>query len=254
MKTEAVRQGGGRRKGATPAISIVTPTYQEAANINPLVADIAGVLDREIPDWELIVVDDDSRDGIVARCERLQRRGVPVRLIVRRNRRGLATAVLEGFAHARAPVLVVMDADCSHRSVDIVQLYRAICRGAEFVLGSRYLPGGSTDDRWTFYRFLNSKVASLLALPLVRISDPMSGFFALNRNVLERGAPLSPVGYKIGLEILIKCRPDPLQEIPIHFRTRTRGRSKLSLKQQLLYLYHVGSLYRYRWRMLWNRR
>jgi len=230
-----------------PTLSIVTPTFEEAENIESLVEDVSTALDRVVPAWELIVVDDDSRDGIASKCANLQRLGLPLKLIVRKDQRGLATAVLEGFRHVQAPVLVVMDADCSHRGRDVVKLYRAIQAGAEFAVGSRYLAGGSTDDRWTVYRFLNSKVASLMALPLVRVSDPMSGFFALRRELLQRGGPLSPVGYKIGLEILIKCYPLSLQEIPIHFRTRLRGKSKLSLKQQLLYLYHIASLYHYRW-------
>jgi dolichol-phosphate mannosyltransferase len=231
-----------------PQLSIITPTFREAVNMTALVRDIAGALDREIPDWELIVVDDDSRDGIDTLCDKLRREGMPIRLIVRRQVRGLATAVIEGFRNARAPVWVVMDADLSHRGIDILKLYKVICAGADFASGSRYLPGGSTDDAWTVYRFLNSKVASLMALPLVSVSDPMSGFFALRRNLLEQGDRLSPVGYKIGLEILIKCRPQSLKEIPIHFRTRVRGHSKLSLRQQLLYLRHIGSLYRYAWR------
>lgn len=230
-----------------PMLSIITPTYQEAVNINAFVRDITGALTREIPDWELIVVDDDSRDGIDEKCDALRRQGVPIRLVVRRQVRGLATAVIEGFRHARAPVWVVMDADLSHRGTDVFKLYRAIRTGADFAVGSRYLTGGSTDDRWTVYRFLNSKVASLMALPLVSVSDPMSGFFALRGNLLKKGGRLSPVGYKIGLEILIKCQPQSLKEIPIHFRTRVRGQSKLSLGQQLLYLRHIGSLYRYEW-------
>jgi len=231
-----------------PLLSIITPTYREAVNINALVREISGALAREIPDWELIVVDDDSGDGIEEKCAKLRRQGVPLRLIVRRRNRGLATAVIEGFKYARAPVWVVMDADLSHCGRDIPKLYRAISAGADFAVGSRYLPGGSTDDRWTVYRFLNSKVASLMAWPLVSVSDPMSGFFALRRGLIEQGSRLSPVGYKIGLEIMLKSRPGVLAEIPIHFRTRVRGQSKLSLHQQLLYLRHIASLYRFEWR------
>ena len=71
----------------------------------------------------------------------------------------------------------------------------------------------------------------------------MSGFFAVSRSLVERNRSLSPVGYKIGLEIIVKCRPCPIKEVPIHFRTRVRGTSKLTLKQQLLYLSHLYSLY-----------
>jgi len=231
-----------------PLLSIITPTFKEAVNIDMLAADIKAALASVIPEWELIVVDDDSRDGIVEKCAGLRRQGVPIHLVVRHRERGLATAVMEGFRHARAPVWAVMDADLSHRGRDLTKLYRAIMAGADFAIGSRYLSGGSTDDRWTVYRLLNSKVASLMALPLVTVSDPMSGFFALRRRLVEQGDSFAPVGYKIGLEILIKCRPQVVTEVPIHFRTRVRGQSKLSLHQQLLYLRHIAGLYRYTWR------
>jgi dolichol-phosphate mannosyltransferase len=139
-----------------------------------------------------------------------------------------------------------MDADLSHMPAAIPIFYQAIQNGAEFVLGSRYILGASTDDKWTIYRYLNSKIASLLARPLTSVSDPLSGYFALPRSLLERCDELSPVGYKIGLEILIKCKPINLKEVPINFRTRVLGESKLSVKQQTLYLIHLWSLYRHK--------
>ena len=231
----------------SPALSIVTPTLKEARNISFFAREISSELDSVIPQWELIIVDDDSRDGIVDVCARLKQDGLPLRIIVRKGRRGLATAVLEGFKSAKSEILVVMDADLSHQGRDILKLYKAVADGAELAMGSRYIHGGSTDDKWTVYRFINSKVASLLARPLVKVSDPMSGFFAIPRTLLERGKGLSPVGYKIGLEIIVKCKPQPIQEIPIHFRTRARGKSKLTFKQQLLYLYHLAALYKFEW-------
>ena len=229
-------------------LSIITPTYKEAINIPHLVAELSGAMDEAMVRWEMVVVDDDSRDGIREKCAALKQKGAPIRLIQRKNQRGLATAVIEGVKHARGSIVVVMDADLSHRGKDAVKLYRAVEDGAEFAVGSRYISGGSTDDRWTVYRFLNSKIASLMAKPLVSISDPMSGFFAMHSSLLHRGGSLSPVGYKIGLEILIRCVPRTVVEIPIHFRTRVRGKSKLTLKQQLLYLRHIYSLYHHKWK------
>lgn len=231
-----------------PTLSIITPTFREALNIPLLVEDLSNALDPVIPQWELIIVDDNSRDGTVEVCNRLRHQGIPLHLYVRKNKRGLATAVLEGFKLAHAQILVVMDADLSHRGLDILKLYEAVCNGAEFALGSRYISGGSTDDKWSVYRFINSKTASFLARPLVDISDPMSGFFAIPRILLKRGEVLSPVGYKIGLEIIVKCTPQHVKEVPIHFRTRRLGKSKLSIKQQILYLYHLYTLYSYKWR------
>jgi len=231
-----------------PELSIIVPTFREAQNIPIIVREISAAMEHVLPEWELIIVDDNSRDGTEDACASLRRQGFPLKLVVRKNERGLATAVLEGFSRARAPVFMVMDADLSHQPTTIPLLYNAIKEGADFAMGSRYMPGGGTDDKWTVYRYLNSKIATLLARPLVAVSDPMSGFFALSRTLLERCEDISAVGYKIGLEILVKCKPKNLKEVPIHFRTRVFGESKLSIKQQLLYLCHLRRLYIYNWK------
>jgi dolichol-phosphate mannosyltransferase len=228
-----------------PELSIIVPTYQEGPNLPLLVEEISRALASLVPSWELIIVDDNSQDGSVELCQLLRSEGLPLHLIVRTQTRGLSSAVVEGFAHAQGAVLLVMDADLSHPAEAIPRLYQAVLGGAEFAIGSRYVPGGSTDDRWSTYRWLNSKVASLLAKPLVSLSDPTAGFFAFPRTLLSRCAPLNPVGYKIALEILIKSRAVHIQEIPIHFRTRRFGKSKLKLKQQLLYLWHLYSLFKF---------
>ncbi len=233
----------------SPKLSIIVPTFREVPNIPILVKGIACALETVIPEWELIIVDDNSKDGVISVCESLRKEGFPLNLIVRKNKRGLATAVLEGFKEAKAPVFVVMDADLSHPPATIPSLYQAIQNGADFAIGSRYIAGGGTDDKWTVYRYLNSKIASLLARPLITVSDPMSGFFAIPRTLWERSDALSPVGYKIGLEIIVKCNPQNLIEMPIHFHTRKLGKSKLTIKQQILYLYHLYSLYRFKLRV-----
>jgi dolichol-phosphate mannosyltransferase len=231
-----------------PQLSIIVPTFQEVSNLPLLASEITTALVPILLDWELIIVDDNSRDGSVEVCQRLRAEGVPITIVVRTNMRGLSSAVVEGFNHARGAVLLVMDADLSHPAEAIPRLYQAIVEGTDFAIGSRYVPGGSTDDRWSIYRWLNSKVASLLARPLVALSDPTAGFFALPRSLLSRCAQLNPVGYKIALEMLIKSRAQRIQEIPIHFRTRQFGKSKLKLKQQLLYLYHLYALYKFQLR------
>lgn len=229
-----------------PMLSIIVPTLREAVNIPVLASEISSALKDIIPFWELIIVDDNSRDGTIEVCKRLRLQGIPLKLVVRKNEQGLATAVLKGFAQARAPVFVVMDADLSHPPDTIPVFYQSIQEGADFAISSRYMAGGGTDDKWSVYRYVNSKIATLLAKPLVSISDPMSGFLALPRYLLEQCERLSPIGYKIGLEIIVKCAPQKIVEIPIHFRTRLRGDSKLSIKQQFLYLRHVFSLYGYK--------
>jgi dolichol-phosphate mannosyltransferase len=227
-----------------PSISVVVPIYREQPNIAPLVERVEAVRACTPAPLELLLVDDDSRDGTEETVAALARPWV--RLIVRREQRGLSTAVLEGLRLARQDVLVVMDGDLSHPPERILALVDRVARGSEFAIGSRYVPGGRTDEDWGPLRRLNSQVATWLARPLVRVRDPMAGFFAMPRRTFERAAPLDPIGYKIGLELLVKGRCERIDEVPIHFAQRKRGRSKLTLRAQWSYLRHLGRLYAFR--------
>ena len=131
----------------SPKLSIIIPAFREALNIPILIKEISCALETVIPEWELIIVDDNSKDGIISVCESLRKEGCPLKLVVRKNKRGLATAVLEGFKEAKAPIFVVMDADLSHPPAIIPSLYQAIQNGADFAIGSRYIIGGGTDDK-----------------------------------------------------------------------------------------------------------
>jgi len=106
--------------------------------------------------------------------------------------------------------------------------------------------GGSTDAEWGVFRWLNSKVATLMARPFTRAKDPMAGFFAFRRAAMDSAAPLNPVGYKIGLELIVKCRFKKVAEVPIHFEDRKHGESKLSFKEQLRYVQHLGRLMKFK--------
>ena len=229
-----------------PGASIIVPTYREAPNIEPLVRRVfAGVADADI-EAELIIVDDDSRDGTENIVESL-RRDYPVRLIVRHDDRGLSSAVIAGFTDARYDRLVVLDADLQHPPEMIPALLERLDRGdCDFVIGSRYARGGAIGSDWPFLRRLASRAATLLARPLVPLSDPMSGFFALHRRTWEKAARIDPIGYKIALELYVKggCRRPA--EVPIEFATRHAGQSKLSLGEQVRYLRHLSRLYRFR--------
>lgn len=189
--------------------------------------------------FEMLIVDDNSADGTVALCERLSR-DYPVRLLVRTEERGLSSAVVHGLNHAKGSVLLVMDADLSHPPEKVPELVAAVLeQQGDFVIGSRYVPGGSTDDEWGLFRWLNSRVATWLARGLTSSRDPMAGFFALSRQTWENAEQLSPIGYKIGLELIVKCGCRSVAEVPIHFRDRVHGESKLSLKEQLNYIRHL---------------
>jgi dolichol-phosphate mannosyltransferase len=143
-------------------------------------------------------------------------------------------------------MVVVMDADLSHPPEVIPQLIEALDGGAEIAVGSRYVDGGSTADDWGVLRWVNSRVASLLARPLTRLRDPMAGFFALRRSTFEAGTDWNPVGYKILLECVVKCDCRRVAEVPIHFVDRAHGESKLTLREQLLYIRHLRRLYTHR--------
>ena len=226
-------------------ISVIVPTYKEAGSLPTLLDRLADLRSRPgSAALEVLIVDDDSCDGTV---EMIADRNEPwVRLIVRTEDRGLSPAVLCGLDEAQHDVLVVMDADGSHPAEAIPELDRALSNGADFALGSRYVAGGSTEDGWGVLRWINSKIATWMALPFTRALDPMSGFFAIERSTLQRGTCIDPIGYKIGLELIVKCQCRSVVEVPIHFSTRTYGESKLTLKVQLQYLVHIVRLGRFK--------
>lgn len=229
-------------------LSIVIPTYHEAANIRPLVRRIhSSLYPTEIP-YEVILVDDDSRDGIEEAVHELEQEALPVRLIVRRDERGLSSAVLRGFREARGDILLCMDADLSHPPEKIPSLVRCFDDpDCDMAIGSRYVLGGGAEEDWGWFRRLNSRVATMLARPLSPAKDPMAGFFALPRKVVDRAEALNPLGFKIGLELLVKCRCRSIREVPIVFAQRHQGRSKMGLREQLRYLMHLKRLADFRY-------
>jgi dolichol-phosphate mannosyltransferase len=167
------------------------------------------------------------------------------RLLERPNERGLSSAVLAGIAATKGPIVLVMDADGSHPPALIPQLIEPVRSGAaEFVLASRHVPGGDVGEMSAPRRAISSG-ASLLARPLARVRDPMSGYFCVRREILER-ATLRPLGFKIALEILVKCQPRPIVEIPFVFQDRVYGESKLGSRVIGSYLRHVVRLYAWR--------
>jgi len=228
-----------------PQVSVIVPTYREAENLRELVHRISNALDAGNLVGEVIIVDDNSGDGTDDVCETL-RADYPVVLETRYRERGLATAVIHGLRKAKGQLLVVMDADLSHPPEAIPKMVDALRSGADMVVGSRYAEGGETEDDWGIFRWLNSKFATLLARPLTTIRDPMAGFFAIHKKTLARGARLDPIGYKIGLELLVKCGCHPVLEVPIRFVDRTRGQSKLTLREQWNYVAHLKRLYAFK--------
>jgi glycosyltransferase involved in cell wall biosynthesis len=224
-------------------VSIVVPTLNEAANLPTLLHRIDDTMVGR--SYEVVIVDDASADDTNAVCSTLGRQ-YPLQLFVRtKPENGLSGAVLYGLARTRGNLLVVMDADLQHPPEQIPDLLTPLEHNeAEFVIGSRYVAGGSTDGKWGALRRLNSWAATFLARPFAgHTRDPMSGFFALRRETYERAGQLNPIGYKIALELMCKCRVRKVCEVPIHFGVREAGESKLSVKQQVRYLDHLSRLY-----------
>lgn len=228
------------------SISIVIPTYKEAANIPFLASRIARALPKEKYLHEIVIVDDNSCDGTEAAVKELQVEH-DIHLIVRKHERGLASAVIDGIRCAKGEIIVVMDADLSHPPEKIPELIdKILCHHSDFVIGSRFVAGGSS-PHFNSFRKMNALVSKLLAWPLTTVKDPMAGFFAFRKNLIKNSDDLNPLGFKIGLEIMIKTNPRKIAEIPITFEERMWGESKLSLREQINYLIHLQRLYQYKY-------
>lgn len=215
------------------SVSIIVPTLNEAENVGPLVAQIiaTGISFREI-----VFVDDRSTDGTQEIIRSLGREQ-PVRLIERESAElGLAGAIMAGARAAQGELLLVMDADLSHPPERIKDLLAPLRDGsADMVIGSRYVSGGSTPG-WPLWRRMLSRTGGVLAYPLTGVRDSMSGFFAIPRaRLLE--LELSAAGFKIAFETIVRSgRKLRVREIPIVFRDRARGRSKMSFLVALKFL------------------
>ena len=228
------------------SVSVVVPAYHEAPNIQPLTERLFAALEAAGLQGELIIVDDNSQDGSEEKVEELAKR-FPVRIIVRTTERGLSSAVLAGFADAKNDIMICMDGDLQHPPEAVPTMATILSDDqADFVLGSRYVDQGAIVGDWSFMRRVNAFGARMLARPLTNLRDPMSGFFGIRRATYENAARLDPIGYKIGLELLVKGRCRKPVEVPINFAARHAGESKLTFREQLRYLRHLLRLYRFR--------
>ncbi|MFA1612240.1 glycosyltransferase [Halobellus rubicundus] len=226
-------------QAASPRVSVIVPTYNERENLPTLVEAVDAQLSAEY-DYEIVVVDDDSPDETWYVAESLSE-DYPVTVVRRRDEFGLSTAVMRGFETANGSLLVVMDADLQHPPSAIPSLLAAFDDRIDLVIGSRYIQGGSVGE-FSLARRVLSRGANILAtviFPQTRgINDLQSGFFAVRQDVIE-GADLAPEGYKIILEILIKCEYDQVIEVGYEFRQRVAGESKLGLGTIITYLRHL---------------
>jgi dolichol-phosphate mannosyltransferase len=215
-----------------PAIlTVVIPCYKECANVAPMVerldSALAGIA------WEAIFVDDDSPDGTAAAVRAIAQTDPRIRCLRRIGRRGLASAVIEGALASSAEYVAVIDGDLQHDETRLPAMLDALQAGAALAIGSRHVAGGSNEGLASAWRHrisaLGIRVAQM-ALP-VKLTDPMSGFFMLRRDLFERLAPrLTGQGFKILLDLVLSS-PEPLvvREIPVLFQARVAGESKLDV-------------------------
>jgi dolichol-phosphate mannosyltransferase len=242
--------GDAAQDGRPPAgvdgydLTVVIPTYREAANVAAVVARLDAALRGRR--WHVVFVDDDSPDGTAEAVKALARIDRRVSCLRRIGRRGLAGAVMEGALASAAPWVAVMDADGQHDETLIAaMLDRAAIGDIDVVVASRYVDVGSAEGGFSRARRRGSRLATRLAKLATRLalSDPMSGFFLVRRTALDGVAPrVSPHGFKVLFDILA-CADPPLRaaELPLVFRPRLEGESKLDRRVVLEYLALLGS-------------
>jgi len=210
-------------------LSIVVPVLNESQNVKELLRRVEATLGPS--GWELLFVDDDSSDGTAAVVREIAVVDPRVRGLRRIGRRGLSSACIEGMFASAAPAIAVMDGDLQHDETILPQMLDEIERDkADVVIGTRYGLGGSTGD-WDESRKLLSRIATSAGRLVLKqsVSDPMSGFFMLERAVIENTVyGLSGYGFKILLDILATSKaPLRVAEVPYRFRDRFAGESKL---------------------------
>ena len=226
--------------------ALVIPTLNEAGNIEPLVARIQAALNPIDINYEVIIVDDGSVDGTQDAALACGARDPRIRLLARKNEKGLAGAVVHGWSHTDADLLGVMDADLQHPPEVLPSLLQAIDQGNDIAIGSRYTQNTRVEG-WNAFRQAVSRLSTLATLPFqksgVQVKDPMSGFFIVRREAVD-GIDLQPQGFKILLEILVRGRIRSAAEIPFQFGQRYAGKSKADAKVALYYFSLLGKLSR----------
>ena len=191
-------------------------------------------------DPELIVVDDNSPDG-TAEIAKILSESRPIKVILRKEKHGLGSAILEGINAAQSQTICIMDADLSHPPEAIPEMYKIIKNGrAQLVIGSRVVPKGGTSE-WIWYRKFIHWVARSLGSFLTPIKDITSGFFMFDKNIIQ-GVKLEPRSWKIGLEIMVKGKYQRAEEYPIVFVEREAGKSKMHMREVFAYLGHLLAL------------
>lgn len=216
-------------------VSVIVPTLNEEENIDALIGRLLEAFRFTPYSVEILIADGGSTDGTQAKVEAWAPQA-PVRFVRANSGRGLTGDVLVAARETCSDVIVVMDADLSHPPEMGPELAGLVLEGTyDMAIGSRYVDGGATPG-WPWTRRIISRAAGLLAWPLVDVRDPTSGFFSIRREKLLAVDP-NAEGFKIALEALLSGSGDlRVKELPILFCDRSRGHSKMSLRQAVIYL------------------
>lgn len=223
-------------------ISIIIPTYNEKDNLKVLVNSLLNTLGKNVK-YEIIIVDDNSPDGTGLIAEELSNSIKSVHVIHRPKKLGLASALIDGFRISRGEFIAVTDADLQHSPSIFKKFLDETTRGAELVIASRYVLGGNITS-WNLRRRSVSRIATKLAhLFLVKsrkVKDPLSGNFMFKKSKIT-GVELTGIGWKLLLEIIENCDFKKIVEIPYRFKSRKNGKSKLTYKEYLdfIFLLHL---------------
>lgn len=220
-------------------LSIILPTYNEATNISTLIPMIAKYMKKRV--YEVVVVDDNSPDGTAHIARMLQTAGHPVRVIVRKRARGLASATVRGIRAAKYPLIAVMDSDMQHHPRYLPKMLRAIEQGADMAIGSRYVAGGCF-RKLSLARQALSLAALCITKPLTGVNDPLGQFYMV-RKAAVRTIQFRKQGFRLSIEIMVKGSVQRIVEVPIAFQKRFTGESKLNLGCALTDLLLILHLY-----------
>ena len=235
---------------ARPTLGLVIPTLNEAGNIPVLLQRLSAAVAEAPVNCQFIIVDDGSSDGTADVAKACAAADPRVRVFVRQGQRGLAGAVIHGWAQTDADLLGVIDADLQHPPELLPELVSRVLNGSDIAIASRYVPGnGNSVGDWNKFRIFVSRCSTLLATaPLrtrgLKVKDPLSGYFVVRRECLD-ALKLQPEGFKILLEILVKGKIRNATEVPFHFATRQSGKSKADIKVALQYFALLGKLSRH---------
>lgn len=222
--------------------SVVIPTYNERDNVPELLERLSRTVSEQKEEYELLVIDDDSPDGTAHLARQIgDELGLNIRVVVRPNDPDLSRSVVRGFKEARGDVVVVMDADLQHPPEIVPELPSRVDSDTPIVVGTRYSNGGRIEN-WPLFRLVTSYGALILAKlflpPARRVSDPVSGFFAVE-SVAIPFDEMSPDGYKILIELLATINPANVGEVGFTFEARAQGETSLDLEQYVRFIRNV---------------